>query len=67
MEYKAKENNGKYELFVSKTAKDVDDNDVTIMESIGIYEKETLESIKQSLLDQISGVENKIKSIEEIE
>lgn len=52
-----------FELFVPQEAKDIDGNTVTIAQSIGQYSLAQLEMEKQSLLNAISNIDDKISAI----
>ena len=65
MLYKAKqlEDTNSYELFITETATDVDGNEVSIPRSIGSYNLEELNKLKEEFQSNIDEVNNKINSI----
>lgn len=57
------ENNGQYELFNTVTMKNVNGEDVQVLQSIGYYSITQLEQEKQGYLNAIASIEEKIDSI----
>lgn len=57
------ENNGQYELFNTVTMKDVNGDDVQVLQSIGYYSISQLEAEKQNYLTAITSVDEKIDAI----
>lgn len=56
--------NGYYELFTPVDMTGVDGEKVTVLQSIGEYSISQLEQEKQSLLNEIEKIEEKITAIE---
>jgi len=55
-----------FELFEAKTVKDMNDNDVTIPQSIGIYSLEDLNREKDLLTAKIAEIDIKISAINDL-
>jgi len=55
-----------YELFVEEATKDVNDNDVTILKSVGKYNLTQLEEQKTRLQEQVTDIDAKIAKINEL-
>ena len=49
-----------YELFEEKVMQDVEGNDVTVLSSIGIYNKQDLLSQKAGFMQAISSIDEKL-------
>ena len=49
-----------YELFEEKVMQDVEGNDVTVLASIGIFNKQDLLAQRQSFEQQIAGIDEKL-------
>ena len=49
-----------YELFEEKVMQDVEGNNVTVLSSIGIYNKQDLQSQKAGLMQAISSIDEKL-------
>ena len=49
-----------YELFEEKVMQDIDGNDVTVLASIGVYNKQDLLSQKAGLMQAISSIDEKL-------
>lgn len=59
-------NQDRYELYVNKIVKDINDKDFTISESIGIYSITDLNSQKTYFLNEIVKIDEKLNAINAI-
>jgi len=61
-----KETSTRVELFTTKTAITADDKEIEVLQSLGTYEVENLESEKANLLKEIASIDEKIAAIKAI-
>lgn len=54
---------GRYQLFINKTIKDINDNDVVIPESIGTFSIDDLNNQKNYFLSEIVKIDEKLTAI----